>query len=134
MREEKLTELDFYDALRIVAGTKRRLRIGVGDWYSFIIDSYKCTASIGRYGHVPTWPDAEEAKRKQWEVEAEKPKELVVYCACDDDGSSCVCTDRPAYKSKDGDWQRSSFFMQLPDDNLFSKDIVRKYKLVLVDE
>jgi len=66
---------DFYDAQRIVAGTKRRIRYNNNDWLSFHrwsgVESVSLT-SHEDYTSISDdywWPTKEQAKKKVWEVE-----------------------------------------------------------------
>jgi hypothetical protein len=66
---------------------------------------------------------------KKREVEPEKPKDIFVWCACDDDGSVNVFTSPDATR-KAGVWFLPNQFK----DGLFSKKELTKHRLVPVDE
>jgi len=75
---EKLTELDFFDASRIVAGTNRGIRIGSEGSWSCIIwhDTLEKTCLILRDKSTgKEWfPCVVIQKEKNWEVEPEERK------------------------------------------------------------
>jgi hypothetical protein len=124
-------KLDFFDALRIVAGTKRKLRYKDGKWY--------CCKTKSIYGglYIPLegnsdlslfewWPTPEQQKEKAWEVEPKEPeksKEICVWGTCDKDGRSRIM------HTPDG-----SYGIFLTEDNLFPKDKPQKFKLVPADQ
>lgn len=144
---EKMEKLDFFDAMRIVAGTERAIRFCGGSnrykdktlWSTLQADGTQdgkgnhSRAFLQSRGGACWWPTLEEQKKKAWEVE---PVEIIVWGACEDDGASFLHGGFP-YRHEGG-WIcndiEGGLTPILNQKNLFPKDKPQKYKLVPVDD
>jgi len=76
---EELSCLDFFDASRIVAGTKRRIKFKNGVWFNVspnFMPLVLADNGLRRDGASYWRPELEEQKEKCWSVEPEKPTEI----------------------------------------------------------
>lgn len=128
-------KLDFFEALRIVVGTKRRIRYAKRNWLRYVIaNNCRRACLYSNDTENDWWPTLEQQKEKTWEVEPEKPKEICVYGVCDKDGSSRIM-HTPTRKLADNWWaENGGYGIFLTEDNLFPKDKPQKFKLVPADQ
>ena len=131
---EKLTELDFFGASRIVAGTERGVRYKTGEWSKLDRGMQRDQNGDyhgGGFGCLRNqngsfwWPSLDEQKEKCWEVEPEKPekpKEVFVWGSIDQHGGYLIC------EKKEG-----SPVMDVAPNSLFTR-YATKYRLVPADQ
>lgn len=118
--------LDYFDALREIAGTEKRIRFDGGSW--LYCDRFGDMIISKRLGcrFVPT---VEEMRQKKWEVEPEELEEIFVWGVCDNNGDGWVYIEDPQNSGyKWSGWSRCN------QQNLFPKDKPVKYRLVLISE
>jgi hypothetical protein len=79
-------------------------------------------------------PPPEQAKKKVWEVEPEKPEDIFIWGVCQENGNS-VLFSKPPCKTNVGWTLLSDIFpgKSLPK-NIFPTDKPQKFKLVPVEE
>lgn len=123
MKEENV-KLDFFDASRIVAGTKRAVRILPGGlWRLFRYETRGTVALVARDApNDKWWPTPNEMKEKCWQVEPEKPREVFVYLEHDGEGTG-------AFRFDD-----QTGYYTIPSDIKLPKIESQKFRLVPADE
>lgn len=145
---EKLTGLDFFESQRIAVGTDRRIRYDGGSWLELTDDSegeqkFKTQAWLWEEdAENAWWPSFGQQKEKVWEVEPEKPKEIIVWCWCDEDGISRLYDQEPLSLGGQGFRAAGESILELSkgrtaimqENNLFSKDKLQKYRLIPADQ
>ena len=124
-----MNKMNFFEALAI-ASEKRQVRYKGGSW-SYYVQKLNKAVLLDQKSHA-WWPTIEEQQENNWEVE---PEELVVWCVCDQDGSSFIFTGKP-YKSGNG-WichDDEEQMLELNSKNLFPKVKPQKYKVTPISD
>ncbi len=131
---EKLTGLNFFEALEIVAGTERGIFYKKSTCYTVSIDPTRGLCFLFKdSGEICNFtPSFEEMKEKSWSVEPENSKVISVWGVCDDDGVPNVFLTDKVYKDTDVVWTPEDVYESL--ENLFSKDKLAKYLLMSADQ
>lgn len=128
--------MDFYAASREAAGTKRRVRYKKGDWHRYE-EMGDHAVLFDSPAKKDWWPTSEQAKEKVWEIEPEKPEEIIVWVV-NENGIDCIYGCCPQKYGEDTIWS-------IPDDsetdgcielesNLFPKDKPMEYVLIKKEE
>ena len=121
-----MKKMNFFEALAI-AQENRLVRFKGGVWSHYMNKGR--AANLLDSSFCPWWPTIEEQQENEWEVE---PEEIVVWCVCNDNGGSLIFNDHPIKSTRS--WQDPNGAHFLKDNDLFSKNKPKKYKLVLIPD
>lgn len=115
--------MNFFEALEIAIKKACEIKFRDDAWceyhmiYSPALPADACCPALKHDDGFSWWPDFEEQREKSWSVkpEEEKPKDIFVWGACDNDGIFGMYSKKPI--KREGSWRGQEFY-----GDLFPKD------------